>query len=306
MKKSIFALTQFIAFAAAPHFGNSLLHAGEVHAPAVVKESSAEITHEAEASYNASTSARSQLGLGSGNLSEQHSHFQYVFSYAVPARPIVRLGISYDLFDFDYSGRGVIPHTLQSLNLVAGLDLKIADVLVRIEAQPGFYGESGAYNSRNFNVPIVIGASYLVSKDFQWIAGLSINPNRDTPVMGGLGFRWKTSDRWVLNFVPPNPRIEYLLNDDVTLYTGAQIVSSTFRVGDRVGRRPVSRFDNAWLDYTEVRTGAGASWKFSPKGTLDVEIGCVAFRQFDYSKLDEDYQNKGTPFYGEVGLKMAF
>ncbi len=266
----------------------------------------ADITHEAEAGFNASAGARSRLGLRTGDLSEQHSRFQYVFSYAVPDRPILRLGVNYERFDFDYSGPGLIPRTLQSLNVIAGLDLKISDVLIRIEAQPGFYGDSRGFYSDNFNVPVVVGASYLVSKDFQWVGGLFVNPNSNIPVFGGVGFRWKAADRWVLNFVPPNPRVEFLLTDDLTLYTGAQLVSSTFRIRENVGGPRGVRYQNAYLDYTEVRAGAGASWKFSPRGTLDLELGCVAFREFDYHRVGDDYQNKGGSLYGQVGLKVNF
>ena len=270
--------------------------------------SSAAISQEFEASYNASAGARSNVSpFRNADVSEQNTHLQYVLSYALPDRPILRFGVGYDRYDFGFAGPGLIPGALQSLNLVAGLDLKISDILLRIEAQPGFYGDDRGFNKGDFNVPVVLGASYLVSKDFQWVAGLYFNPNASNPVTGGAGFRWKMSDRWVLNAVPPNPRLEFKATDDVTLYAGGQIIVSTFRVnenftGGRVGRN----YRNALVDYTEVRAGTGASWKFSPKGVLDLEVGYMAYRDFDFHKIGDNFQTKSGAIYGQAGFKLSF
>ncbi len=268
---------------------------------------SAEISHEFEASYNASAGARSNVSpVRDANISEQNTHVQYVFGYALPGKPVFRLGVGYDRYDFGFAGPGFIPGALQSVNLVAGIDLRLSDFLIRIEAQPGFYGDDRGFNAGDFNVPVILGASYLVSKDFQWIAGLYYNPNASNPVMGGIGFRWKMADRWTLNFVPPNPRIEFKATDDLTLYAGGQILSSTFRVNKNFGGTPTRNYSNALVDYTEVRAGAGASWKLSPKGALDMELGYMAYRNFDYHKVGDNFQTKSGSFYGQMGLKLSF
>lgn len=265
-------------------------------------------SHEIEASYNASTGARSNVSsTRDANVSEQNTHFQYVLGYATTGKPILRMGFGYDRYDFGFTGPGLIPGALQSLNVIAGIDLKLGDFLIRLEAQPGFYGDNRGFNSSDFNIPVILGASYLVSKDVQWIAGLYFNPNSSYPIMGGLGVRWKMSDRWVLNFVPPNPRLEFKATDDLTLYAGGQIISSTFRVNKNFGTGPGGRnYGNAVVDFTEVRTGAGASWKVFGKGTLDAELGYMAYRNFDYHKIGDNFQSKSGSFYGQMGLKMGF
>jgi hypothetical protein len=266
-----------------------------------------EFSHEAEASYNVSGGARTNLGRRNADVSEQNSDFQYVLSYTLPDRPIVRFGVAYDRYYFSYTRPGLVPGVLQSLSLVAGLDLQVSDVLIRIEAQPGFYGSNDGFDSRDFNVPILLGGSYLVSKDFQWIAGLRIDPNSNYPVMGGIGFRWKMADRWVLNLAPPNPRLEYKATDDVTLYAGGQLVGSTFRVSKNFdGGRRFSRYSDAIVDYTEIRTGAGVSWKFNGKGTLNLELGYMAYRDFDYHRVGDNFESKGGSIYGQAGIKVGF
>ena len=266
-----------------------------------------EFSHEVELGYSASAGARSNVSpFRNADVAGQNTHLLYVLSYAVPDRPIIRFGVGYDRYDFGFAGPGLIPGALQSLNLVAGIDLKISDVLIRIETQPGFYGDDQGFNSGNFNIPVLVGASYLVSKDFQWIAGVYFNANSSYPVMGGLGFRWKMADRWVLNLVPPNPRLEFKATDDLTLYAGGQIITSSFRVNNNFGTGTAGKnYRNALVDYTEVRAGAGASWKLG-KGTLDLEVGYMAYRDFDYHKVDDNYQTKSGAIYGQAGFKLSF
>ena len=268
----------------------------------------AEISHEAEVGYSASMGAHSNVStVRNANVSEQSTHLQYVLGYAIPERPILRMGLSYDRYDFGFAGPGLIPGALQSLNVIAGLDLKLGDFLIRIEAQPGFYGDNRGFNSSDFNIPVILGASYLVSKDVQWIAGLYFNPNSSNPIMGGIGLRWKISDRWLLNFVPPNPRLEFKATDALTLYAGGQIITSTFRVNRNMGTGPGGRnYGNSIVEFTEIRTGAGASWKVCPKSTLDVELGYMAYRDFDYHKVGDNFQSKSGALYGQMGLKLAF
>ena len=111
----------------------------------------------------------------------------------------------------------------------------------------------------------------------------------------------------VRNIVPPNPRIEFKATDDLTLYAGGQVISSTFRVNKNMGTGPDGRnYGNALVDFTEIRTGAGASWKMCPKSTLDVELGYMAYRDFDYHKVGENFQSRSGAFYGQMGLKMSF
>ena len=268
----------------------------------------AEISQEIETSYSASSATRMSVSPSrNADVTELNTHFHYVLGYAVPEMPIVRLGFGYDRYDFGFAGPGLIPGALQSLNIIAGLDLKISDFLIRIEAQPGFYSDDQGFNVSGFNVPVVLGVSYLVSKDFQWIGGIYYNPNGANPILGGLGVRWKMADRWVLNFVPPDPRLEFKATDDLTLFAGAHILSSTFRVNDQFGGVRRGRvYSNAIVEYTEVRAGAGASWKFNPKGALDIELGYEAYRDFDYHKVGDDFQTKSGAFYGQMGLKLSF
>ena len=77
-----------------------------------------------------------------------------------------------------------IPHRLQSTALVLGLDTEFSEsVLVRIEATPGFYGvDYDDFGRDTFNVPVIIGGTYIYSSNLQFIFGIGIDALRDHPV----------------------------------------------------------------------------------------------------------------------------
>ncbi|MEP6809694.1 MAG: DUF6268 family outer membrane beta-barrel protein [Chthoniobacterales bacterium] len=222
---------------------------------------------------------------------------------------ILRLGAAFEYFGFGFPDRVQLDDTLQSASAVVGLDTQFSDsILVRFEAEPGFYGTADLFDGNNFNVPFIIGGTYIYSSDLQFVLGASVNFQRKVPVYPGGGIRWRLASQWVLNAVLPTPRLEYELNSNVKFYVGANLKGSTFRVGKFFGTRVAGdyRLDNAWLDYTEIRAGLGAEIKLAPEIKLSFEGGYIPYREFDYHRTDVRYHyEEGAP-YGSVSLRAAF
>ena len=240
----------------------------------------------------------------------------------------LRLGAAYERYDFGLPDIAVIgrerafgvpipgtlrfgspqlPETLQSINAIIGLDTKFSDsFLVRIEAQPGFYG-SDDLDSGTFNVPVVIGGSYVYSENLQFILGASVNYERKFPVFPGGGIRWRLASQWVLDAVLPTPRLEFEASRNLTIFAGANLKGSTFRMDDDFATgRGDSRLNHAMLTYSEVRTGGGINWKITPDVRFSLEGGYVPYREFDYHRADIRYKHdKGAP-YGAIGFHAAF
>ncbi len=269
----------------------------------------AEISSQTDAEYSLSSGMRTDLGHDrSGDVSGQSGLIREVVSTRLGEGPLLRLGFEWQRFSFGLPERAPLPNTLQSLSAVIGLDMQLFDSwLVRIEAQPGFYSASGSLSGDDFNVPFVIGGSYIASADLQWILGVSVDVNRAIPVFPGLGVRWKFSDQWVLNAVLPRPRLEYEWSKELTVFGGADLRGSSFRVsrdfGDTHGD---SRLNRAVVDLIEIRAGVGASWKVSSWLRADIETGVVAYRDFDFHRADQNYQSKGGAAYGQVVIGAKF
>ena len=268
-----------------------------------------EISNQFDTKFSLSSGLHTDLGHNrSGDVSGQYGLIRNVLSTRLGEGPLLRVGVEWQRFSFGLPDHAPLPNTLQSLTAVIGFDLQLFESwLVRIEAQPGFYSGSGEFAARDFNIPFIIGASYVASADLQWIIGVSVDVNRRIPVFPGVGVRWKFADQWVLNAVMPQPRLEYLWSKELTLYGGADLVGSTFRVSRDFGEaHGNTRLNRAVVDLLEIRAGLGASWKISSWLQADLETGCVAYRDFDYHRADQNYQSRGAATYGQLVIGAKF
>jgi len=221
---------------------------------------------------------------------------------------VLRLGAEWERFTFDFPNGAQLPDTLQSASLVIGLDTQFSDsILLRLEAQPGFYGTNDlGYN--DFNMPFIIGGTYIYNPNVQIVLGVGVDIERKYPVIPGAGIRWKFARYWVLNAVLPTPRLEFEAAKNVTLYLGANIKETGFRVGNHFGdtHGMDDRLNHALLTYSEVRTGLGVVWKISSILTLNAEAGYEPYRTFDFYRVDVRYREDGSAPYGMLSLHGAF
>ena len=221
---------------------------------------------------------------------------------------LVRFGFALSRETFSLPDAAPLPRRVQSAALVLGADLQLGSAwLLRFEAQPGFYNTGDHFGSGAFNAPVVLGGSFLVSADLAFVAGISLDFQRKYPVLGGVGVRWKMAEKWVLDAILPTPRLEYNFSKSLTLYVGADIRGDTYRVDDRFGRsRGLRKLDNSVVDYTQIRVGAGASWKVSPSVTFECEAGAVPVWDFDFHRAEVGVHSTDIPPYAGFSLKAAF
>src|SRR5207244_13238357 len=107
-------------------------------------------------------------------------------------------------------------------------------ILLRFQAQPGFYGTDD-FESEDVNVPFVIGGTYIYSPNQQFVLGIGVDVERKYPVLPGGGVRWKIAPQWVLEAVLPSPRLEYQLNTDDTLCAGGTAKETNCRCDESCG-----------------------------------------------------------------------
>ncbi len=268
-----------------------------------------EISNQFDAEFSLTSGSRTDLGHDrSGDVSGLSGLVRDVVSTRLGDGLLLRVGFDWERFSFALPNRAPLPNTLQSLTAVVGFDMQVFESwLVRIEAEPGFYSGSGGFSARDFNGPFVIGGSYIASADLQWIVGVSVDVNRAIPVFPAVGVRWKFADRWVLDGVMPRPRLEYEWSKELTLFGGADLRGSTFRVSRNFGdSHGDARLNRAVVDLTEIRAGVGASWKVSSSFQADIETGVVAYRDFDFHRADTNYESKGAAAYGQLVIGAKF
>ena len=220
---------------------------------------------------------------------------------------VLRLGLEWERFAFGFPARTPLPNGLQELSAVIGLDMELSDsILVRVETQPGFYGTNN-FNSDQINAPFIAGGTYIYNPNVQFVLGVSVDVEREYPVIPAAGLRWKLSRQWVLNAVMPTPRLEYEASKSVTLYTGVNIKQTNFRVDDDFGvNHGNRRLNHAVLTYSELRGGVGVNWKILPVLTLTAEAGYQPYRSFDFYRADVRFHEDGSAPYGMISLHGAF
>ncbi len=222
---------------------------------------------------------------------------------------VLRLGAEWERFSFGLPEGAALPNTLQSFSTIIGLDTQLSDsILIRAEAQPGLYNSGlGHLFWDNFNMPFLIGGTYIFSPNLQLILGVSVNVERRYPVIPAAGVRWKIGPQWLLNAVLPTPRLEYEMTRDISLYAGATVRDATFRVDDEFGdSHGIPRLNHAVVTYSEIRTGAGFDWKISPIVTFTGEVGYQPYRDFDFYRAEVRYHQDGGAPYGTIALHGAF
>jgi hypothetical protein len=219
-----------------------------------------------------------------GPLSELNSDVKYVVSPQISKDLLLRVGAEWQRFSFPVRLHAAQPDTLQQVNAILGLDNQLGDQwLMRLEVQPGLYGDFSGVGWKSFNAPLKMGFAYLIDADLQWFFGLRVDARSQYPVFPAVGVRWKFSDVWTLDMQLPNPRLEYDASDKLQAYLGVGILAGTYRVADHYGdARGLPQLNNATLDYTEVRLGPGFSWKVRPNLTLEAEAGYVLYQTWDF------------------------
>lgn len=222
---------------------------------------------------------------------------------------ILRLGLQTERYSFSFGNTAPIPDDLHSTALIIGLDTQLSDsILIRVEAQPGFYGtDYDDFGQDTFNVPFLIGGTYIYSSNLQFVFGLGVDALRQTPVLPGGGVRWKFAPQWTLNAVVPTPRLEYEPNSNLLFFAGADVRLSSYRVEKNFGTlRGNTALNHASISYEELRLGAGLEWKLSTAIKLAVEGGYIPFRNFDFHRTQVRYHQDGGAPYLRLGFHAAF
>ena len=221
---------------------------------------------------------------------------------------VLRLGFEYEQFSFGFDPHTQIPNTLQSVAAVLGIDTQLSDsILLRVEATPGVYSEAFKPGTTLFNMPFVIGGTYIYSPDFQIVLGIGVDVERKYPVLPGGGIRWRFQPQWVLDAVLPTPRLEYEWSKEVTVYAGGTLKETNFRVSDTFGdEKGIPKLNHAVLTYSEIRAGVGIDWKITSWLSVNGEAGYQPYRNFDFYRANIRYhQESGAP-YGMISLHGAF
>lgn len=150
-------------------------------------------------------------------------------------------------------------------------------------------------------------AMYQPNAALRWSLGLMVAPDSDVEVLPVVGVRWLINDQFTLELGIPKTRLSYRADPRWTLYTGLDMVGTTFRTDENFGSATVGsrRYDNALATYRDIRLGAGASCEITEGLHAEIEAGGSVYRRIDYSDLDQHVEFDPAP-YVRLGLDLRF
>lgn len=208
-------------------------------------------------------------------------------------------GAAFSVNQLESDGGVALPDQLGELTVNLGLTHKFAaqwsgSVFVR----PGFYSDLEDFSSDTFNAPLLAIANFAQSKDLVWIFGVSANPFSERPVMPVAGVRWKFADGWLFNLGFPRIGVTWDAKPTLALNAGVGIQGGSYRLTEGIASPApgVSRLENTYVDYREIRFGVGADWKLSKTISLVAEAGVMTDRKFDYYDRDFSLNGSAAPY----------
>lgn len=208
--------------------------------------------------------------------------------------------------DLDLSGTAPLPDRLSVVGLTLGATRSLREWIgpdwrATILLRPNFSADSSSLSGDGFNVPLILSVGHRASATFAWDLGLTINPEGRYAVLPLAGVRWDFAPGWTASVGFPQTGIAYEFSRALTFNAGARFQGGTYHVAR--SRGPVA--GDTWLEYREVRLGAGFDYRFSPALSVTVDAGAVLDRRFDY--FDRDYKIDGkSAAYVTLALRARF
>ena len=236
-----------------------------------------------------------------GKQDSLQTEFDYAHRFLLTGHLYLRLGVSYDRYDFGHTAAPVPVH-LQSAAAVIGIDyMHNDDVGAFLWLKPGFYTEEHVGIS-SFDMPITVGRIFPLQDDtlYLLVGAQSSFLRGGYPVFPFAGIIWIPCNKWRLMFVPPEPRLIYSPTKNLDVWIGGEIAGGSFRTDRDSGIRP-TKLNGAQVDYEDYRAGVGL--KYSPNNAVTVDLGggYSIERGFKFHRAGENFRTDPAPY-----LKLEF
>jgi len=256
-----------------------------------------------------------------GNIGEQDIFANLDLGVPITDSLAFTIGASYKGFFFNLpqlkaGTKPMIPlrSQLEEIELGVGLRYKYSEKLTLFGEVTGrVASDFVSLNSNDLGIGGKIGLRYAPcgNDSLYYILGIAAESNSNHMVIPEVGVHWEPNDRWTFNLVFPKPEVDFHLNSRITMFANAEGVGGTFRVGTNVGTHTLgpnvgsTKYNNALLDYSEVRVGGGVRLQLFKNVRLETEAGSTVYRKFEYIRFGQQTSPNNAPFV-ETSLKILF
>jgi hypothetical protein len=256
-----------------------------------------------------------------GNIGEQDIMGKLDLRVPINDSLALEIGGSYKGFFFNLpqlrpGTKPMIPlrSQLEEIELGVGLRYRYSDKLTLVgEVSGRIASDFVSLSSDDLGIGGKIGLRYAPCGDdsLYFVLGAALETNSSRIVTPEAGVHWEPNNRWTFNLVFPKPEVDFHLNSRITIFANAEGVGGTFRVGTNVGTNSLgpnvgsTKYNNALLDYSEVRVGGGVRLQLFKNVRLETEAGSTVYRKFEYIRFGQQTSPNNAPFV-ETSLKILF
>jgi len=247
------------------------------------------------------------LSNGQGDINEQSGIIGLLGSKRLDEGCVGIVGANWQIFTFGFNGSMPLPDNLQGLNAIFGGDFEISpEWFMRIQVEPGIYGTWNYINWHNVNMPAVFAWTNILNAEFQWFIALRADVFQFFPVIPVPGIRWQPTREWLFNLSAPKPTVNYMLEEDVNLFAGGEILGLTARLPSNDSASYENKsLSGELINYFEARVGAGVNWGFTDGVSLQGEAGAMVWRTFDLPRMNESIRSTMAP-YAQISVRGVF
>lgn len=244
-----------------------------------------------------------------GSVAVHHVDLNALAKRTLSANDTFTYGFSAAITQLDATTGTFLPDRLQAYAIhLSGSRRLNEQWTATLTLRPGLYGDLEDIDSKTFNVPLLLAASYATSRDLVWLIGLRADAYAEHPVLPLAGVRWRFAPDWSLNLTFPRAGVQWRVRPGFSLDASASVQGGTFRISENLGTPAglaTGRLANTFLDYREVRAGVGAELSVSEHTSLRLDVGTFLDREFDY--FDRNYALDGdSGTYVTLGLRSRF
>jgi hypothetical protein len=231
-----------------------------------------------------------------GKQDSLQTQFDYAHRILLSGHLYLRLGVSYERYDFGHTSAPVPVH-LQSAAAVIGFDyMHNDDVGAFLYVKPGIYTEEHI-GINSFDAPITAGRIFVLEQDklYFLVGGQAAFLRGGYPVFPFAGLIWIPNEKMRLMLVPPEPRFIYSPTKSLDLWIGGEIAGGSFRTDRDPTIRP-TKLSGAQVDYEDYRAGVGLV--YSPVENIDLDLGggCSIERGFKFHRAGENFRTDPAPY----------
>jgi len=253
---------------------------------------------EAEVGYVGSGDV-SGSDLNNGSVSSIDSTVRYTYGHRIGRALTLGAGFEWQRFSFGFEDSfGLLPNTLQSVSAIFSVEMFFSEQWFAFMAvRPGLFSDFEDISTADFNFTGLALGIYRPYPELTFFGGVTLDINRDFPVVPVVGLRWLFAEDWMLELAAPRSRIKYDFAPGWRVFGVAGYKGDAYRTGESFGSDSIwPLFDNAWLTYREVRVGAGVGYKWNDTIDARLEAGAAVFRQFNYDRIGIDLTADPAPY----------